>query len=73
MKAALFQHIKAQNDVNGNPRRCFVFYSAEGAILNVIDEGYGGHPRECDGVVQLPSINVSVSEYRAFLRVVCAS
>ena len=35
-------HLCAFNDENGNPRRCYVLYTAEGNVADVWDEGYGG-------------------------------
>lgn len=64
----MFQRLRARNDINGNPRRCFVVMDGRGAILDVIDEGYGGWPRECRGLIELPEINVSAKEYASFLK-----
>jgi hypothetical protein len=33
-------HLKAKNDVNGNPRRCYVVCNPE--VIDVIDEEYRG-------------------------------
>lgn len=35
-------HLCAKNDVNGNPRRCFVVLDARGRTVETIDEGYAG-------------------------------
>lgn len=35
-------HVRANNDVNGNPRRCFVVRDLDGAHVETIDEGYYG-------------------------------
>lgn len=69
MKLVAWQHIKAPNDRNGNPRRCYVGYATDGSIAIVHDEGYSGKPDWANSFVvpQLPDINVSVSEYRSFL------
>lgn len=65
----VFQHIKAPNDSNGNPRRLYLVYSTEtGRLVSVYDEGYGGRPAALRGVVELPPIEVSASEYKAWLR-----
>ena len=69
-KLLCFQHLKAGHDSNGNPRRCFVGYDKKGNIAIVADEGYSGRPGWTNGVVELPSVNVSFSEYRAFLNAV---
>lgn len=75
----LIQHIRAPNDRNGNPRRCFILYhvredeTQDGnayptiRILAVEEEGYAGIPDEWRGYGRLPAINVSVSEYRRLL------
>lgn len=76
----LRQQLRATNDVNGNPRRVWVLYKANkitqfAGVIEAIDEGYTGDPfhgaakgtpwRES---VQLPGIDVSPKEYRAFLK-----
>ena len=39
----LYFSLAANNDTNGNPRRCFVVIDgAKGAIIAVQDEGYAG-------------------------------
>lgn len=35
-------HLAADNDRNGNPRRCFVIFDEEGRTIETIDEGYEG-------------------------------
>ena len=35
-------HAKADNDRNGNPRRCFVVLDHAGRLVETIDEGYSG-------------------------------
>jgi hypothetical protein len=43
MKDLFAVHLNAGNDKNGNPRRLFVVYNTySGAIVETIDEGYGG-------------------------------
>ncbi len=59
----MYQYLKAPNDRNGNPRRCFVLMDAEGSIIKVIDEGYSGIPKECVGLIQLPTYDISATEY----------
>ena len=66
-RATLFQHLRAPQSTNGNPRRCFVVYSAKGIILSVIDEGYRGTPEACKKLARLPDIEVSPAVYRNFL------
>lgn len=67
MTATLCQNLRAPNDRNGNPQRVWVLYSADGRIVNVIDEGYAGKPEECKTLVELPQVVVRVSEYMTFL------
>jgi len=62
--AYMFQHIKAKNDANGNPQRLFIEYNISGEVVNVIDEEYNGMPKRFFNIVQLPSINISVGEYK---------
>ena len=64
-------HLRAPNDINGNPRRCYVVIGADGAIKGIHDEGYLGpaawkapHPNAVEG----PSIGVSVSTYNRMMR-----
>lgn len=64
-KPTMFQHIRAENDANGNPRRLWVFYRPDGIICKVIDEGYSGRPALCKGLVELAEINVGPKEYRS--------
>ncbi len=64
----MYQHLRCTNDNNGNPRRVFVFYGADGAIVAVEDEGYSGTPRECAGLVQLPTLETYPAERRALLK-----
>lgn len=35
-------HLKATNDYNGNPRRCFAVLTTAGRLVEVHDEGYNG-------------------------------
>lgn len=63
-----WQHLRADNDTNGNPRRCYVVYGGNGDILDVIDEGYEGRPGWLRDVPQLASVDVSPTEYRQFLK-----
>lgn len=62
------QHLRAPNDTNGNPRRCFALYGDDGKLLDVVDEGYKGQPLHARGLVQLPSVEISASEYREWIK-----
>lgn len=35
-------HLCADNDTNGNPRRCFIIVDHAGRLVEVLDEGYHG-------------------------------
>lgn len=64
-----YQHVKARNDINGNPRRCYVIYEVKrgerwGSIVDVVDEGYGGLPRRLRSLAEIPSVRVDVVEYK---------
>ena len=63
----MYQHLRAPNDRNGNPRRLWAFYTGAGMVDHVIDEGYGGRPQEAQGLAELPAINIAPSEYRAWI------
>ena len=62
------QRLVANNDVNGNPRRCWLRFYDDGKLKDVIDEGYGGKPDVCRFEVELPEIKVGVAEYKRFKR-----
>ena len=72
------QHVRAPNDRNGNPRRCFVLYrvgyindrpemGAYADVVTVEDQGYSGEPKEWRAYPHLPSVQASPTEYKAFL------
>lgn len=70
------QHLRAKNDVNGNPQRCFVIYFEDDnfiGVCDVIDEGYAGLPTWARKLPQLPSVEVSVREYKSFLKMAAKS
>ncbi len=64
----LVQHLRAPNDVNGNPRRCYVIYSDDATILDVIDEGYVGRPMWVRDLAELPEMNITATEYKQWLK-----
>jgi hypothetical protein len=70
----IIQHVKAPNDRNGNPRRCYVVYGdIVGDLLAVYDEGYQGRHAMPEFVREgfnmwLEPVNVSASEYKRFLK-----
>ena len=69
-------HLRATNDANGNPRRCFVIFDGDGSRIGAVDEGYNGAQAiERSGLLPkgaevnlLCQISVPVSEYRDSLR-----
>lgn len=65
------QQLRAPNDSNGNPGRCWNLYDSDGRIADVIDEGYRGRPMVVKtlNLVELPPVVVSRGEYRDWLRV----
>jgi hypothetical protein len=68
MKATMYQHLRCTNDNNGNPRRVFVFYAANGDIVAVHDEGYAGRPDICARLVALTSLETYPAVRRALLK-----
>lgn len=76
-------HLRADNDRNGNPRRCFVIMTTAGRLVEVHDEGYSGnqevtarwpwfHHGYADDLKIEPAYMVSVdiapAEYRRWIR-----
>ena len=67
-------YLCAPNDANGNPRRAWVTFSADGQPLAIYPEGYGGaagaiQDPEVRGLALIaPRINVSASELRDWRR-----
>lgn len=76
-------HVCAPNDVNGNPRRCYVVTSHEHGFVETIDEGYEGeaalysrypwfHHRAAERLGLKPAyahrVDVSASEYKREMR-----
>lgn len=59
-KVITVQHIKAKNNIYGNPNRIFLIFDASGKQLGWMDEGYAGtnfyHGRK---VKELPSVKVT--------------
>ena len=62
------QHLRAPNDTNGNPRRCYVVYDDNGGVLDVIDEGYSGLPKALRNIAHLPDIEVEAKTYREWVK-----
>ena len=62
-------HYKAKNDVNGNPRRCYVVYDvmSPNGVVAVYDEGYINCIGNKEHRNVLDSVEVSVSVYNDFI------
>lgn len=83
MTTYLVTHYAASNDVNGNPRRCFVARKVtEGSdyseIAAVVDEGYGGDgwkrleasfPADWNLTLDPIRVEVTPAEYRRLLKI----
>lgn len=63
MKA--FQHMRAPQDANGNPRRLFMVY--DGPDTYAIDEGYSGKPVFLRDYRELIPVDISAIDYRDLL------
>lgn len=68
MPTKFFQHLGTTNDTNGNPRRVYVVYDADGFVCAVYNEGYRGIPKEIKGLTQLPGFNITPGDYRECVR-----
>ena len=70
MKA--YQHMKARNDINGNPQRLFAVYEITpvgAAVVGVIDEGYAGTPKILANMPEFEnSIEIPVKQYHNMLK-----
>ena len=71
--AVTYQHLRADNDPNGNPQRLFVSYtfdeeSGYWSTVAVFDEGYRGLPAELRDLPELPGVDISKSSYRSRIR-----
>jgi hypothetical protein len=69
------QQLRAPNDVNGNPRRVWMVYEISDVeqlgwarVVAAYDEGYAGTPREVRELTELPSVEVSATEYKLALK-----
>ena len=72
-KAKYYQHNKATNDLNGNPRRCYCIYNKDMELLSVIDEGYKGITSidsftDHTLLIEMPSTNITPKEYKELLK-----
>ena len=67
----IYLHLSTKHDTNGNPRRLFLILNEKGDPINAIDEGYAGNSqvrKEHPDAVAGPRIEVTISEYRGWLR-----
>lgn len=74
MNKKMYQHLKAENDANGNPRRLYLIINEKGVVLNALDEGYVGKwildraGYDWEDMIELPDINITVTEYNNIKR-----
>ena len=64
-----YQHICAENDASGNPRRLYLLYDGLGGV-EVVDEGYSGLVGAVPDYrerIALMTIHVSAEEYQEIL------
>jgi hypothetical protein len=72
----LAQNLKTTNDTNGNPRRLWAVYTADGSTVAMLDEGYGGRRVMLDcmshddyrDIRELPAVEITPAEYRRLLK-----
>ena len=71
----LYQHQRATNDSNGNPRRLYVGWRTRcehgarwGEIVAVHDEGYRGRPGTLNGAYELTPATITPGDYREMIR-----
>ena len=74
----VYQHQRATNNANGNPRRLWRVWMIEpgdgltdryGLTVAIVDEGYGNFPRDrFPGAVELASVNITGPEYSQTIR-----
>lgn len=72
MTPTMYQHLRADNDRNGNPRRLFLILTHDGGVADIIDEGYMGkgamNAYPWHDMTELPSIDITTAEYRSMVR-----
>lgn len=67
----LILHLIADNDINGNARRLFLVINLDGEIIEAIDEeclGPAAYSQKYPFRVSLPVIEISVKEYKRYLK-----
>lgn len=69
-KAAMILHLKATNDVNGNPRRLYLVVRTDGSA-DLYDEGYAGFFQipEQDRRAEVVNIDITNKAYSNLLKV----
>lgn len=72
MTPCYYQHLTADNDTNGNPRRLYLVIDHDGAMVAAIDEGYLGKGAIAgyDGLRELPELKITPRQYRDLRRAV---
>ena len=77
MGSAVYQHQRAANGSNGNPRRLWAVMATTdtyGRLLAVVDEGYANVPRALRAdAVELPSVDITGPAYTRTIRQARAS
>jgi hypothetical protein len=66
-KPALCQLVKAKRDSKGYARRLYVLYGLDGNPHKIIDGTPVGFPIECQGLIQLDSVTVTVPEFNDWM------
>ena len=64
-------HLATKNDANGNPRRIFVVFDADGNVIDAVDEGYRGTAvvdEKYPGVPKSGRIDIQPKEYTFWKR-----
>lgn len=68
-------HLRAKNDVNGNPQRCYLILDNDGDAVDAVDEGYMGHgalKRHYADIRVGVTIEVTPAEYKSWLETFAA-
>jgi hypothetical protein len=71
----IVQHMRAKNDVNGNPRRVYVVYGrldsndTERRYLDIVDvyDGRNGEPKEIQHIAKIPEAEITPKDYRQYI------
>jgi hypothetical protein len=61
----LYQRLITTHDTNGNPRRLYAVYGANGRTQAIYEEGYRGVVTGIvAGMAELPTLHITPTEYR---------